>query len=127
MAEQQNFSRVVFEAHKTVFDEGDKGDSVYMIISGEVEIRKGTNTNNPHILAVLGKGDVFGEMALFDERPRMAAAITRETTEALRISRQEFSTRLKEIDPVMRSMIVYLVNRVRHMSDEFMRRKISRG
>ena len=127
MTDDQNFSRVVFDVHKTVFDEGDKGDAVYLIISGEVEIRKGTNTNNPHTLAVLGKGEVFGEMALFDERPRMAAAITKDVTEVLRISRKEFNTRLKEVDPVMRSMIVYLVQRVRNMSDEFIRRKMSRG
>ena len=123
MAEKQSFTSIVYGPNKTIFDEGKSGDSAYMIVRGEVEIRKGTNTSNPKVLAVIGKGEVFGEMALFDGRPRMAAAITRSETELICISRDEFTGRLKNVDPVMRSMVTYLVQRVRSMADEFMRKK----
>jgi CRP-like cAMP-binding protein len=123
MTEKQSFSASVYPANRTIFDEGQAGDAAYMIVRGEIEVRKGTNTNNPRVLAVIGKGEVFGEMALFDSRPRMAAAIAKTEVELIRIEREEFKVRLKSVDPVMRSMMLFLVQRVRNMADEFMRKK----
>lgn len=123
MKEKQSFSASVYPANRTIFDEAEAGDAAYMIVRGEVEIRKGTNTDNPRVLALIGKGEVFGEMALFDSRPRMAAAIARTEVELIRIGRDEFTSRRKSVDPVMRSMMLFLVQRVRNMADEFMRKK----
>lgn len=117
------FENVQFPQNGCIFDEGDHGDAAYLIVSGKVEIRKGVKTSNPHLLATLGKGDVFGEMALFDDSPRMAQAVAISNVEAIRIARSEFLTRLETVDPVMRTTILYMVQRVRDMADDFMRRK----
>lgn len=117
------FNRVSFESNKIIFEEGDVGDSAYLILKGQVEIRRGTRTSNPRVLATLGKGDVFGEMALFDDRPRMGQAIALQDTLAIRISHKEFHDRLDGVDPVMQSIIVYMVKRVRNMADEFLHMK----
>ena len=121
--EQQTFTRAVFNDGDTIFDEGEEGDAAYIIIRGEVEISKGYETLYPRILAVIGRSEVFGEMALFDNRPRMARAVAKRETELICISREEFRARLRTVDPVMRSMVQYLVQRVRSMADEFMRSK----
>lgn len=117
------FDKARFQQHEIVFDEGDIGDSAYLIQAGHVEIRKGVKSSAPHTLATLGKGDVFGEMALFDDSPRMAQVVAISNVEAIRISRSEFLARLDSVDPVMRTTILYMVQRVRNMADEFLNRK----
>ncbi len=112
-----------FAANSIIFDEGDRGDAAYIIRSGKVEIRKGARSSNPVRLAELGKGDMFGEMALFDDRPRMASAIALTDVEAIKMSREEFLDRLLTMDPAMKGMVLTMVARVRKMADEFMRRK----
>ena len=94
-----------------------------MIIQGKVEIRKGTSSDHPKVVAVLEDGDIVGEMALFDDRPRMATAVAATNLEVIPISRDDFKKRLKEMNPVMRRILMIMVSRVRGMTDEFMRRK----
>lgn len=49
-----------------LFEEGDQGDTLYIVDSGEIEILK-ISENRQVLLNVLGPGEVFGEMALLDE------------------------------------------------------------
>jgi len=118
MAESGGFQRMTFEQNSLIFDEGQAGDAAYLITDGEVEIRTGVRGESPQTLARSGKGVIIGEMALFDNQPRMAAAIAITPVEAIRISRDEFRNRLDDIDPVMRSILLVLVKRLRQMSDE---------
>ena len=114
---------ISFTANTTIFDEGDPGDAAYIIRSGRVEIRKGTHGSDPVKLAELGKGDVLGELALFDGRPRMASAVALTDVTAIRMSREDFLDRLSTMDTAMKGIVLTMVSRVRKMSDEFMRRK----
>ena len=118
MAESPGFNRATFEQNSLLFDEGQTGDAAYLITGGEVEIRIGVRGESPRTLARRGKGAIIGEMALFDNRPRMAAAIAMTPVETIKISRDEFRNRLEEMDPVMRSILVVLVKRLRQMNDE---------
>ncbi len=61
-----------FEAGQTIFQEGERGTHFYAILSGEVAIRKEASG---HVLARLGPGEVFGEMAVLDNYPRSATAV----------------------------------------------------
>ncbi|MCX5759043.1 MAG: cyclic nucleotide-binding domain-containing protein [Candidatus Hydrogenedentes bacterium] len=70
-----------FEAGEFVFRKGDAGAELYVILSGKVEIR-----DNDCVLAALGKGDMFGEMALSGHQTRSASAVTAETTSVLVLS-----------------------------------------
>lgn len=56
-----------------VFDEGDDGEAIYAIVSGEVEILRHEGGRQQR-LAVLAAGEVFGELALLDQAPRAAQA-----------------------------------------------------
>lgn len=117
------FKVVSYESNQVIFEEGAPGDAAYLITKGSVEIRKGTKSSNPQTLAHLGVNDIFGEMALFDNAPRMAEAIARSPVDLVAITHDEFHRRLSSIDPVIRSITTYLVSRVRNMADEFQRRK----
>jgi len=113
MVEPGGFKKISVEAHQYLFDEGDSPDVAYMIREGSVEIRKGARTDNPRTLAVLGKGDVFGEVALFDDSPRMAAALTTERCSLVAISRKAFKQRLDAMDPIMMKIVVNMATRLR--------------
>jgi len=61
-----------YEAGELVFEEGDSGDSLYMIVSGRVEVRKRVD-GQPRLVRELGPGEYFGEMALLGRHPRSAS------------------------------------------------------
>lgn len=121
--EAKAFGKQTIKANTTIFTEGEPGDTAFLIVQGKVEIRKGMTSDYPKVVAVLEDGDIVGEMALFDERPRMATAVSATDLEVIPISRDDFKKRLKEMNPVMRRILMIMVSRVRGMTDEFMRRK----
>lgn len=69
-------AKQTFPKDTTIFKEGDAGDRCYIIISGTVRISKFIANIGEEALAVLKPGDYFGEMALIDNFPRSANAIT---------------------------------------------------
>ena len=114
----QAYKRTTFEPHHVIFDEGHTAKAIYVIKSGAVEIRVGTRGDNPQTLATLRKGEVFGELALIEERSRKAAAIAIEKTEVVEVPCEEFIERLNATDPIMKTVIYHLVWRLRQMTDE---------
>jgi CRP-like cAMP-binding protein len=118
MDENKAFRRVNFAPNQLIFDEGEKSAEAYLIRSGKVEIRVGVRSDVPRVLAVIGKGQVFGEMALFDNRPRVAAAVAVEPTEATAIARDEFQQRVADMDPAIRGVVLLMVERMRNMVEE---------
>ena len=58
----------------SVFHEGDQGDQLYFIVSGKIKLGRSTPDGRENLLAVLGPGEIFGEMALFNPTPRTATA-----------------------------------------------------
>ena len=65
-------------ASGSIFAEGDKGDKLYLIVSGKVRISRIVPGMGEEALAILGPGDCFGEMSLLDESPRSAHALVHE-------------------------------------------------
>ncbi|MBL4693256.1 MAG: cyclic nucleotide-binding domain-containing protein [Magnetovibrio sp.] len=116
------FELITYAPGDIVFNEGEDGDAAYIIKRGDVEIRKDTMSPVPQTLAKIGFGETFGEMALFDGRPRMASAIAISEVEVIKMPRQAFEERLSTIDPAMKIMVLKLVTRVREMADEFIAR-----
>lgn len=84
---------VLVEADEYVFEEGDRGDHFYIIIRGEVELRK-SGVAGSKKLAVLREGQAFGEMALLNQTPRSASAYALENTYMLSVSRVAFGEML---------------------------------
>ena len=69
----QYLQRVEVEADECIFKEGSRGDAWYVVLQGEVAVVKHLVHGPPHILAHLGAGECFGEMALVDGSPRLAS------------------------------------------------------
>src|SRR5579862_5008869 len=81
------------EAHATgtkIFQYGDPGDKLFIILEGKVRISREVAGMGEEALAVLGPGEVFGEMSLLDESPRSADARVHERCRALVITKESF-------------------------------------
>jgi NADH dehydrogenase len=77
------------EAGEVVFNQGDLGDNVYVIQSGECDVlREGDGQQN--LIATLGPGDYFGEMALLNDVSRNATIRARTTMDVLVVSKNDF-------------------------------------
>jgi CRP-like cAMP-binding protein len=63
-----------FSPGAVVFTEGERGDSLYIVVDGSIRISRMVPGFGEECLAVLERGEVFGEMALIDEQPRSADA-----------------------------------------------------
>ena len=81
------------DAGEYVFEEGERGDHFYVIVHGEIELRKATG-DGFRKLAVLRPGQAFGEMALLNQTPRSASAFAQKDTYLLSVSRAAFSLML---------------------------------
>lgn len=79
-----------FAIGQTVFKEGDEGNSFYVIQSGLVKVQRGAATGKEVILAMLGPGDFFGELALLDGESRSADAVAKEESVTLILDRADF-------------------------------------
>jgi CRP-like cAMP-binding protein len=86
-----------YAKNRMIFSEGEPGDELYIIQKGSVKITK-IAEGNEVLLAVLKSGDIFGEMALLESKPRTACAITFEDSTLLAVSRANFS-RIVAIQP----------------------------
>lgn len=68
--------KLQFQAGEVLFEQGDSGDSMYIIQQGHIELFAVTPEGSRQALAVLTDGDTLGEMALLTEEPRSATAVT---------------------------------------------------
>jgi CRP/FNR family cyclic AMP-dependent transcriptional regulator len=75
---------------ETVFKEGEPGNRLYIIAEGEVRISRNIPGSGEEALAVLKKGAVFGEMAIFDRSERSTDAIANTDCVLLTIARSDF-------------------------------------
>ena len=104
--------RTQFVKGSVIFGEGDLGLAMYVIESGEVEIRKVLG-GKERVLATLGKGDFFGEMCMLeDEAPRSAAAYAMDDVTAVMIDQSAFTFILKHNPEIAIRMMRKLILRL---------------
>jgi CRP/FNR family cyclic AMP-dependent transcriptional regulator len=95
-----------------IFHEGEKGSELYIVMSGEVLIFKGDETEK-HVLAVRGPGAILGEMALLDGNPRAASVMAKTSGVLLRLHRDDLLTIMKGKPEIALEIIRVLCQRLR--------------
>ena len=83
-----------YPANTVLFEEGQPGDEMYIIVSGEIELRRQVG-DVERVLAVLPAGEFFGEMAILNGRPRSATAVARSHTRVFVIDGTTFEAMLR--------------------------------
>jgi len=86
----------VFDAGDTIARQGDIGEEMHIIVSGEVSVAVRDGTDAQRVVAVRSEGDVVGEMAIVTNEPRMADLVARGPVRLLTIDRRRFESIIRE-------------------------------
>jgi EAL domain-containing protein (putative c-di-GMP-specific phosphodiesterase class I)/CRP-like cAMP-binding protein len=117
--------RYVFPAGTTLFAKGEERYCAFLIDTGEVQIVGNDEGGEDKMLCTLGEGEIFGEMAMIDNSPRSASAVTTKETEIYVIPRNTLQQRITGMDPIISLIIGLLVDRYRfsriHMPESLKR------
>ena len=106
---------VTYPAGSYIFREGDVGNSAYLIETGKVLISV-TKDKDSVPVAVLGPGELIGEMAIIDGLPRSASAFAVEETEVSLVSETLLSERMGAADPIVQLLVSVLIRRLRNVN-----------
>jgi hypothetical protein len=106
----------VFQPGQVIFREGDTSQEAFRILRGRVEISILAD-GKPVILAQLGEGDIFGEMAMVDERPRSASAQALEVTECEVLTPDNFNELVLSRPEVLIPYMASFFERLRTAND----------
>jgi len=102
---------------QTLFRKGDEGASLYIIKQGTIKIVLPSRLGDEVIVTIFSEGDFFGEMALFDGKPRSADALAMESTKIYMLSRKDFLLFLHSNINAMESILSQLTKRLRDTDD----------
>ena len=110
--------KVSYKEGAFIFQEGEAGNTAFVVLSGKVEISRRIDDKTIPI-GVVNVGGMFGEMALIDDGARMASAHAVEgPLEVLVISRRVFEAKLETADPFQRALIGILTKHIRVLADK---------
>jgi CRP/FNR family cyclic AMP-dependent transcriptional regulator len=115
MAEQKILDRLVIAEGASVFTEGELGNVAYIVQDGSIEIVRSSG-DSLKVLATVEKGGIFGEMALVDDKPRMASARAAVATTVIIVTREMFNKKLAACDPFIRGLLGIFVQNIRSMA-----------
>ena len=85
-----------YSAGQVVFEEGELGDSLYVIVSGEVEVIRRDAGGDSKVIATLGPPEFFGEMSLIDKEYRSASIRAKTDAELLHLTAENLTTFRKQ-------------------------------
>jgi signal transduction histidine kinase len=123
--EWQNLRRIAqerqFAAGKEIFREGDPGDGVYVIRDGLVEIAHVVNSQSHRVFSRPGPGEIFGEMAVIEDRPRSATATAAKDTRIYFIPRDEMLALLKRSPGLAFNVLQEISRRLRDFNQLHLR------
>ncbi len=104
-----------------IFRKGDKSDAAYLITQGQVEIVQVRRDGTSETLAVLNRGEYFGEMGAIDDKPRSATAVAKGPVSCMSVGRDEFMEMLLNRPQESIDILKVLFQRLRVANEELAR------
>ena len=117
MEKQQYF------ASDCIFEIGDQGDHLYIIVTGKVGISLESKSSDKSYVAILSAGDCFGEMNLLDDLPRSATADVIEDTTLLSLEKTRLRGLIQSYPDMSIGMLRSLSLRLRDVNQKLMKEK----
>ncbi|MFX4273989.1 Crp/Fnr family transcriptional regulator [Propionibacteriaceae bacterium Y1685] len=102
---------------EVLFHEGDTGDQLYVVVSGKIKLGRSGSAGRENLLAVLGPGQMFGELSLFDPGPRSTTASAVTPADLKSVQHDELIEWLTGRPEVARGLLGQLAGRLRHAND----------
>src|SRR5579875_3744479 len=108
--------REVARGH-VVFLEGEPGDRLFVVLEGKVKISRTSNDGRENLLAVLGPGEIFGELSLFDPGPRTATAAAVTESVIASLDHDDLRPLLQQRPEVALQLLQALARRLRRTNE----------
>lgn len=109
----EGLERVSYLPGQEIFKQGEVGDCAFLIETGSVQVSTLWG-NMFHRICVLSRGELFGEVALIDSKPRTATVTALEDTEVVCIPRDLIESKLAREDPVIEHLLRLILKRFRY-------------
>lgn len=100
-----------------LFNEGDTGDRLYVVIDGKVKLTRASPDGRENLISVVGPGEMFGELSLFDPRPRTMSATAISDTFLAGVAHDYLRTWLAGRPDVAMHLLAALARRLRRTND----------
>lgn len=109
-----------FRPGEVIFSAGDPGDGFYVVESGQVRISASAGSDEQRLLATIGAGDFFGEMAVVDAEPRSASAIADQATTAYFLTRDTLLDLLRQKPQLALDLVREFSIRMRALNQKYL-------
>ena len=100
-----------------LFHEGDEGDRLYVVTDGKVKLGRTSADGRENLLAILGPGQMFGELSLFDPGPRTATATAVAETQLVSMGHDQLKEFLSTRPGVASTLLAALARRLRRTNE----------
>jgi CRP/FNR family transcriptional regulator, cyclic AMP receptor protein len=100
-----------FSAGQAVFREGERGDHMFAVVKGSVDL-----IINGKVVETVEPGGIFGEMALVEDQPRVATALAKADAELVRIDRKRFLFLVQQTPYFSLQLMAIMAMRIRQMN-----------
>lgn len=112
----------VYKDREVIVRQGEAGDCMFIVQSGRVEVLM-EDAGKETILSVMGNGDIFGEMSLFDRSPRSATVRAQNEARVLTIDKRTFLRRVHEDPSLAFRILEKMSRRIRTLNEELAQSK----
>jgi CRP/FNR family transcriptional regulator, cyclic AMP receptor protein len=100
-----------------LFNEGEPGDSLYIVLSGKIKVGRRAADGRQNLIAVMGPSDMVGELSLFDPGPRTATATALTDSRLARLRKQSLRPWLSNRPEIAEQLLWVLARRLRRTND----------
>ena len=104
---------LTFSRGTTIFDEGEPGDRLYIIVDGKVKLARHAPDGRENLLSVMGPSDIFGELSIFDPGPRTSSAVCVTEVTAATMDSQMLKQWITDHPEISQQLLRVLARRLR--------------
>ena len=114
---RKSMDEVKLSRGQTLFSEGDQAERLYVIGEGKIKLGTVSADGRENLLSILGPGDMFGELSLFDSGPRTASAIAVTDSKVLALGQEKVIPWVREHPEVSLQLLARLATRLRRTNE----------
>ena len=97
----------------TLFNEGEPGDSLYIVLAGKVKLGRRSSDGRENLVAIMGPSDQFGELSLFDPGPRTATATVVTDARVAKLPKEALQNWVRERPEIAMQLLRVVARRLR--------------
>ncbi len=114
---QSSMTAVQLDRGEVLFREGEQGDRLYLLTTGKMKLGRSSADGRENLVAIIGPGEMFGELSMFDPGPRSATATAVGRCQLISLGHDAFQAFLDDRPLVARSLLGALAQRLRRTND----------